>query len=401
MSVETLNPPTPIPGPSQDQGAELHPGLAGVAMSTTRLSKVDGERGRLTLAGYALEELAPKATFEEMLHLLWAGRLPAGPEREALRSELAHRRSPSPATLELLRHAARRGLPPMDALRMAAASFDLNDEPPLEAPELVSFDATTLGLVAKMPTAVAAYHRLRQGDEPLALRPDLSLAADFLYRLDGREPSAARVRALDTYLCSVADHGLNASTFTARVIVSTGSDVLSAVVGALGALKGPLHGGAPGPALDMVLEIARPERAEAFLRAKLERGERLMGFGHRVYRVRDPRAEVLRDAAEGFFAADGDAELYHLTHHVEQQAVALLAEYKPGRRLETNVELYTALLLHGLGLPNDLFTPVFAIGRTAGWVAHGREQRTEGRLIRPRLVYDGPEDRPWVPVEER
>ena len=199
----------------------------------------------------------------------------------------------------------------------------------------------------------------------------------------------------------MADHGLNASTFTARVIVSTGSDVLSAVVGALGALKGPLHGGAPGPALDMVLEIARPERAEAFLRAKLERGERLMGFGHRVYRVRDPRAEVLRDAAEGFFAADGDAELYHLTHHVEQQAVALLAEYKPGRRLETNVELYTALLLHGLGLPSDLFTPVFAMGRTAGWVAHCREQRAEGRLIRPRLVYDGPEDRSWVPVEER
>lgn len=387
--------------PSRHPTPELYPGLAGVAMSTTRLSRVDGEGGRLTLAGHALEDIASRATFEEMLYLLWTGGLPGQEQLGTLHDELVRRRNLSPATLELLRHAARRSMSPMDALRMAAGSFDLADEPALDSTQLAGFDATTLGLVAKMPTAVAAYHRLRRGEEPLEPRPELSSSADFLHGLDGREPSAARERALDTYLATVSDHGLNASTFTARVIVSTGSDVLSAVVGALGALKGPLHGGAPGPALDMVFEIGRPERAEAFLRAKLERGERLMGFGHRVYRVRDPRAEVLREAARELFAEDADAGLYALTRHVERTAVALLAEYKPGRRLDTNVELYTALLLHGLGLPNDLFTPVFAIGRTAGWVAHCREQKAEGRLIRPRLVYDGPEDLPWVPVGER
>jgi citrate synthase len=213
--------------------------------------------------------------------------------------------------------------------------------------------------------------------------------------LTGQEPSPERVRGLETYLNTVVDHGLNASTFTARVIISTQSDMISAIVGALGALKGPLHGGAPGPALDMVFEIGDASKAESYLRAKLERGERLMGFGHRIYKVRDPRAEVLSVAAERLYRADGDLGLYNLARNVEQKAVALLEEYKPGRNLQTNVEFYTALLLHGLELETELFTPTFAIGRVGGWTAHCFEQQATGRLIRPQSVYVGTKDRRW------
>ena len=216
--------------------------------------------------------------------------------------------------------------------------------------------------------------------------------------LDGEVPDPERVRALETYLNTVVDHGLNASTFTARVITSTGSDLVSAVVGALGALKGPLHGGAPGPALDMVFEIGEASRAEAVLRAKVARGEKLMGFGHRVYKVRDPRADVLAAAAERLFTRAGDMALYRLAREVEAMALRVLEEHKPGRRLQTNVEFYTALLLHGLGLESGLFTPTFAIGRVSGWIAHAAEQRRANRIIRPQSEYVGPRGRRW-PVD--
>jgi citrate synthase len=219
--------------------------------------------------------------------------------------------------------------------------------------------------------------------------------------LSGDLPEAERVRALETYLNTVVDHGLNASTFTARVITSTGSDLVSAVVGALGALKGPLHGGAPGPALDMVFEIGDASRAEAVLRNKIESGERLMGFGHRIYRVRDPRADVLAAAAERMYTRGGDMSLYRLARDVEATAVRLLEEYKPGRHLQTNVEFYTALLLHGIGLEVPLFTPTFAISRASGWIAHAFEQREANRIIRPQSEYTGPRGRQWVPIEER
>lgn len=213
--------------------------------------------------------------------------------------------------------------------------------------------------------------------------------------------SPERARGLETYLNTVSDHGLNASTFTARVIVSTRSDLISAITGAVGALKGPLHGGAPGPALDMVFEIGTPERAELVLREKLARGERLMGFGHRVYRVRDPRADVLAAAAERFYRNGGDMALYELARSVEATALRLLREAKPDRRLDTNVEFYTALLLHGLGLPTPLFTPIFAVGRVAGWTAHALEQLEAGRLIRPQSEYVGERGRRWVVERER
>jgi citrate synthase len=370
-------------------------GLEGVVAATTRLSSVDGEAGVLLLAGYPVEEIAPRATFEEMTWLLWNGDLPTAGELEAFRRELAGRRRLPAEVLDLLRAAARRRVAPMDALRMAAGALSLAEGAGVDPRE----DAALL--VAAFPAVVAAYHRLLRGEEPLEPREDLGHAASFLYLLAGEEPSPERVRGLETYLNTVSDHGLNASTFTARVIVSTQSDLISAVTGAVGALKGPLHGGAPGPALDMVFEIGAPERAEAVLRAKLDRGERLMGFGHRVYRVRDPRADVLAAAAERFYRHGGDQGLYDLARSVEATALRLLRERKPDRPLDTNVEFYTALLLHGLGFPTGLFTPIFAVGRVAGWTAHALEQLATGRLIRPQSEYAGERDRRWAGVEER
>jgi citrate synthase len=367
-------------------------GLEGVVATATRTSHVDGEAGELVLAGYAVEELAPRAAFEEVVYLLWHGRLPDARELEEFTRELARRRALEPATLDLLRAAATRKTPAMDALRMGASTLSLG------RPE---GEEDALRLVAAFPTLVGSYWRFRQGQEPLAPRADLGHVASYLHQLFGGEPTPGRVRGLETYLNTVSDHGLNASTFTARVIVSTRSDLVSAVTGAVGALKGPLHGGAPGPALDMVREIGSADRAESVLREKVARGERLMGFGHRVYKVRDPRADVLAAAAERFFQGEGDQALYRLARDVEKAALKVLAEAKPGRRLATNVEFYTALLLHGVGLPTELFTPTFAVGRVAGWTAHGREQLREGRLIRPQSAYVGDRDRRYVPVQDR
>ncbi|MBE2238569.1 MAG: citrate synthase/methylcitrate synthase [Caldilineaceae bacterium] len=365
-------------------------GLEGVVAAQTRLSHVDGQRGELILAGYALEEVASTLSFEAMVHLLWYDRLPTSVEVIHLHSELARWRALPPALLDLLQSAARTNRPAMDALRMAAGAIDLD----LPASAL---DDGTLGhvLLARIPTVVAAYWRLQQGAAPIAPDPALGHAANYLYMLTGSVPNAARVRGLETYLNTVIDHGLNASTFTARVIIATRSDLVSAITGAIGALKGPLHGGAPGPALDMVFAIGEATRAEAYLRAKLETGERLMGFGHRIYKVRDPRAEVLAAAARDLYAADGDMALYTLAGAVEETAVRLLAEFKPGRNLQTNVEFYTALLLHGLALPTDLFAPTFAVGRVAGWIGHAWEQIATGRLIRPASQYIGARGRSY------
>lgn len=378
---------------------ELKEGLEGVVAATTRLSSVDGEAGILLIAGFPVEDLAPVATFEETVYLLWHGVLPRREELEPFARRLAVYRALPEATVDLLRAAARRRVAPMDALRMAAGTLSLASESGGGDPR-----EDGMLLVAAFPTIVATYWRLLDGQEPLEPRQDLGHAASYLYLLTGEEPSPERVRGLETYLNTVIDHGFNASTFTARVIVSTRSDLISAVTGAVGALKGPLHGGAPGPALDMVFEIGSADRAEAVLREKLARGERLMGFGHRVYRVRDPRADVLAEEAERFYRGGGnggDPELYDLVRSVEATALRLLREHKPDRRLDTNVEFYTALLLHGLGLPVPLFTPTFAVGRVAGWVAHGLEQLAHGRLIRPQSQYVGDRDRHWVPLEGR
>ncbi len=286
----------------------------------------------------------------------------------------------------------------MDALRMGVDTLSLesavsDDDDPRER---------ALGLVSRVPTVIAYYARRLGGKATIDPDPELGEAANYLYMLTGERPDEEFVRGLDTYLNTVVDHGLNASTFTARVIASTGSDLVSALVGALGALKGPLHGGAPGPALDMVFEIGSADRAEAVIRNKLERGERLMGFGHRVYKVRDPRADVLSAAAARIFeSGSGDRDLYDLVLGVERTALRLLEEYKPGRRLQTNVEFFTALVLHTIGLETELFTPTFAMSRTVGWIAHYFEQQATGRIIRPQSVYAGERSLHWVPLEER
>jgi len=370
------------------------PGLEGIVAAETKLSSVDGQRGELIIGGFPVEELASHASHEEVIYLLWHGRLPNELELTNFKQALAARRSLPEATLQLLRAVAAARAPVMDALRMAAGTLSLGLEED-------NNDQTALALVARFPTVVAAYRRLQQGEEPIEPDSALGHAANYLYMLTGERPGQAQTRGLETYLNTVSDHGLNASTFTARVIISTDSDLVSAVVGAIGALKGPKHGGAPGPALDMVFEIGAADRAEAYLRAKLECGQRLMGFGHRIYKVRDPRAEVLAAAAEKMYRAGGDMSLYELAKSVEETAVALLEEYKPGRNLQTNVEFYTALLLHGLGLDTELFTPTFAIGRVAGWIAHCFEQQATGRIIRPQSAYTGEKNRLWVSLDRR
>jgi citrate synthase len=366
-------------------------GLEGVIAAETTLSMVDGARGDLVIAGYPVAELALNATFEETVWLLWHGTLPSDSELESFRSGLAQRRALPPGSLDLLRAAAAARIDGMDALRIAAGTVSLRGA----RSDRDDDGDDARNLLAVFPTIAAAYWRLLHDEEPVEPRSDLGHAANYLYMLTGHPPSEDRVRGLETYLNTVVDHGLNASTFTARVIASTGSDFVSAIVGAIGALKGPLHGGAPGPALDMVFEIGEASKAEGWLRKKIEAGEKLMGFGHRVYKVRDPRADVLNVAAERMFARDGDRKLYDLARAVEADALRLLAEYKPGRNLQTNVEFYTALLLHGLGLEVPLFTPTFAISRVAGWLAHCFEQRKANRLIRPQSVYVGPARRSW------
>ena len=379
-------------------GAAFVAGLEDVVAVRTRLSGVDGSAGKLVIGGFPVEELAGNASFEETVYLLWNGELPDAGELAAFRKALAARRPLPGAMLDLLRSAASERLPEMDALRMAAGAVGLG-EPGGGSGDKFHEDA--LSLVARFPVIVASYRRLLDGAEPLEPRAELGHAANYLYLLSGEEPGEESVRALETYLNTVVDHGMNASTFAARVIVSTRSDIVSAVVGAVGALKGPLHGGAPGPALDAVFEIGEAGRAEGYLREKIESGERLMGFGHRVYKVRDPRADVLAAAAERLYETDGDRALYDLALNVEKVALRLLEEYKPGRNLQTNVEFYTALLLHGLGLSTQLFTPTFAVGRVGGWTAHCFEQREQDRLIRPQSEYSGDENRRWITPGER
>lgn len=348
----------------------VNAGLDGVVVAETRLSRVDGQRGELVIAGERLDTLV-RSTFDEVVERLWSA---AGLEARPRTLALPQR------TLSLLEHCAAAHLEPMDALRAACAT--------LTAPSDTDAAKT---LVGTFPTIVATYWRLLQGRAPIDPRPELSLAENFLYLLTGEPPHPELVRGLDTYLVTVSDHGLNASTFAARVVTSTESDLVSAITAAIGALKGPLHGGAPGPALDMVFAIGDASRAEEDLRRRIVSGEKLMGFGHRVYKVRDPRADVLAAAAERMFTRAGDMSLYTLAREVERVALRLLEEYKPGRRLQTNVEFYTALLLHGLGLEVPLFTPTFAIGRVAGWTAHCLEQRAVGRIMRPQSVYVGTE----------
>jgi citrate synthase len=363
------------------------PGLDGVVAARTRLSHVDGDRGELIIGGYELKQLAGRVSFEEAAHLLWRGALPTRDELARLRRELAAVRALPEETLEVVRAAAT--APPIDALRMACATLSLDLADPDDISPIADLEAAQR-LTARFPTVLAAHARISDGKEPIAPRTDLPHAANFLYMLLGTDPDPVAARALDTYWVTVIDHGMNASTFAGRVIASTRSDMVSAVTGSIGALKGPLHGGAPGPVLDMLRQIGSADRAEAWVRHELAAGRRIMGFGHRVYKVRDPRADVLAAVVDAMAAARlEDRTLFDLARAVESTCLRVLDEAKPGRNLRTNVEFYTALVLQSLGLKPRSFVATFACGRVAGWCAHVIEQHAQDHLIRPQSEYVG------------
>lgn len=372
MTTQTEGTNGQTTGRASDIG-DIKQGLEGVVVAATRLSDVDGERGRLVIAGHDVEALAGHATFEDVVVLLDTGRLGDATARDATSRALGAARVRAFARVAEVRPALLRG-DAMDALRGAAAQLAGDD--PLDA-------------MGGMAVFAAAWARLAVGHEPVAPDPTLSHAADYLRMTTGEAPDAARTAALDAYLVTVADHGMNASTFTARVVASTGSDLISSIVAALGALKGPLHGGAPGPVLTMLDAIGTPDAAATWLEGELAAGRRIMGMGHRIYRVRDPRAAVLERATLALEKAGITTGRLALARAVERAAEGILRVRHPNRPLHANVEFYTAVLLDTVGLPRELFTATFAVGRTAGWCAHVAEQRKTGRLIRPASLYVG------------
>lgn len=352
------------------------PGLEGVVAAETALGYVDGERGQLLYRGYRIGDLVDHGTYPAVANLLWTGEwnpahhLPTAVVPDAVLAGL-------------------RALPPdakpMDALRTAVSAWGAIQNlayPP--TPEQAR------ALTAFSPSALAAFARIRAGNEPIEPDPELDLVPGFLYQLTGTKPDAGTARALDAYFIVGAEHGLNASTFTARVIVSTRSDLASAVAGAIGCLKGPLHGGAPSEVVEQIHEVGSVERAEAWVNEMLDRHERLMGFGHRVYRAYDPRAAALRKVAESM---EHPPDWLALAIAIEDVALRVLAERHPERALKTNVEFYAAPVLQGVGLTPDLFPATFALARHAGWTAHVLEQSADNRLIRPDARYVGPAER--------
>lgn len=365
--------------PTPDTPAEkpaYSPGLEGVPAAETSLGRVDGAAGRLLYRGYRIGDLVAHGTYPAVANLLWTDewdpthRLPTAPVPDAVMVVL-------------------RALPitakPMDALRTAVSAWGASQDlawPPTaeQARALTSFS----------PSALAAFARIRSGLAPIEPDPALDLVPGFLYQLTGSPPDPATARALDAYFIVGAEHGLNASTFAARVITSTRSDLASAVVGAIGAMKGPLHGGAPSEVVEQLNQVGSVEHAEEWIRGALDRGERLMGFGHRVYRAYDPRAAALRTVAESM---EHKPDWLELAIAVEDVALRLLAERHPERALKTNVEYYAASVLQGVGLSPDLFPATFALARHAGWTAHAIEQAGANRLIRPSAIYIGPPER--------
>lgn len=365
-------------------------GLEGVIVDTSSICLIDGNAGRLIYRGYDIHDLASNLSFEEVAYLLWKGDLPNQKQLEELRTQLDQQR-PIPENLK----AAIRNLPKssnsLDVLRTAISI--LGTGIPLKTPDM----ADAIAITAKIPTINAAFDRIRKGQEPVEPRSGLSHAANYLYVLTGREPDAAKVEALNRYLIVLADHGMNSSTFTARVVASTWSDMYSAITAAIGALKGPLHGGAPAPVLQMLKDIGRPERAEPWIRDSLNAGKRLMGFGHRVYRTTDPRAEILREVA----SKTAEKNFFELACKVEETGIRILQGERPRKKLYTNVEFYSAVVMDSVGLPPDLFTSTFAASRSVGWSANVLEQVANNRLIRPETEYTGPRDRKVMPIEKR
>ncbi|HXE72714.1 MAG TPA: citrate synthase [Candidatus Nitrosotenuis sp.] len=368
-------------------------GLQDVVASRSAISFIDGTRGKLLYRGYAIDDLARHASFEETAWLLWYGHLPTPAQLHDLSARLRAERSLSALVLETLRSLAPLGASPMEALRTAASLLSADDPEKDE----ISAEANlrkAVRVTARFPLIVAAYARMRQGQEPVEPDDELGHAANFLYVLTGQRPGEQTALILDSCLVMHADHEFNASTFTARIIASTLSDLYSAVSGAVGCLKGPLHGGANERVMQMLLSLPDADAAEAYVKEALAAKRRVMGFGHRVYKTYDPRARLLREYSRRLAEEKGDPRWFEISDRIEQVM-------KREKGLDPNVDFYSASTYYYMGIPTDLFTPLFAISRVVGWTAHIIEQQADNRLIRPVAQYVGPMDLPWVPLEER
>lgn len=349
-------------------------GLEGVVVGETRLSHVDGEKGQLVIGGLDMEQVAGSLSFNEVCSLLWSDDA----------TQLEHQKlNFGAARLKVFEQLQTSQLPMqggMDYVRSALSTLSLPDDPVQQ----------NIFVTAGVPVAAALWYRRLTNQPVIAPNVTLGQSADYLRMVLGMEEiSSAKIQALESYLVTVSDHGMNASTFAARVVASTASDLLSSVVAGMGALKGPLHGGAPGPVLDMLDAVGHPDRAREWLETELAAERRIMGMGHRIYRVRDPRAAVLEQALRRLEAHGMTTSRLNLARSVENAATSLLQQRYPDRPLKANVEFYTAVLLDALGLPRELFSPTFAVGRVVGWCAHVREQQRYGRLIRPESKYIG------------
>lgn len=354
-------------------------GLEGVVAAETDLSLVDGQKGHLVYRGFWARELAKHKTFEEVAHLLWYGEFPNKEQLAEIQQKLRQQRA-IPDYLRNILDQLPTSFDMMSVLRSAVSALGVDQSWPPTVDQAIRFTAL-------VPTIIAYRHARLGGKSFTGPSDSLSHVANYLYMLNNAHPTSEHTRALEAYLILTMEHGMNASTFSARVTTSTQSDMASGLASAIGTMKGPLHGGAPSEVMTMLEEIGRPENAEAWMRQALEGGERLMGFGHRVYKTRDPRAQGLREVVEEIAGHD---EWFELAVKVEDEGLRLLDEYKPGRKLYTNVEYWAAAILRTVGIPKDLYTPTFTMSRTVGWTAHILEQAANNRLIRPQSLYVGP-----------
>lgn len=374
------------------KGIVMSKGLEGIVAATTAISCIDGQNGRLFYRGIEINELASKSSFEETTALLWYGKLPTSHQLESFVHKFQANRQIPNEVLALMM-AMPKQTSAMEVLRTAVSALSAYD--PLEEDNSLEANVQkSIRLTASMPTIVAAWDRIRNGLWPVPPSNELSHAANFLYMLTGTKPEDKAAEVLDTCLVLHGDHGLNASTFAARITASTLSDLHSAIVSAIGTLKGPLHGGANEQVMRMLLEIGRPDRADQWTRGALAAKRKIMGFGHRVYKADDPRAIWLQRLAQELAEASGKTTWYEISERVRN----LVQEAKP---LPVNVDFYSASVYYTLGIPIDLFTPIFAISRVSGWTAHVYEQYSDNRLIRPESEYVGPTDVDYTPIEER
>jgi citrate synthase len=379
------------------QSAPPEKGLAGIVIAETQLSKVQGDIGKLQYHGYNIKDLAENALFEEVVYLLWHNKLPNQSELDALMADLAAKRQ-LPAQLYEVMDLLPKKTHPMSALRTLVSALGMFD-PQAEDNSLEANRRKAAVLTSAIPIIVAAWEHKRCGEDVVPPRDDLNLATNFLYMLKGTPPAEAEIDAVNTYLVLLADHGMNASTFSARVTTSTLADMYSAVTTAVGTLKGPAHGGANQAAMEQFMEIGSPANVDAWFDDAMANKKRIMGIGHRVYKTEDPRATILRARSNALSDSSGDSQWHEIAWNLEQRARS--HSYFVERNLYANVDYYSAIVLYQAGIPVDQFTSLFTMSRIAGWTAHIIEQWADNRLIRPRAEYVGPVDQPWVPLAER